>query len=68
MAKSGLPNSWEALFLMSEADFSPLTVDKATARLKTETTDKGKSAVLSRLVELLEDGISESEFLEELKK
>ena len=68
MAKNGLPNSLEALLLMSDSDFTPSTVDTVIARLKRATTDFEKNKVLDRMVELLENGISEADFLKELEK
>ena len=68
MAKNGLPNSLEALLLMADSDFSPSTVDTVIARLKRATTDLEKSKILDRMVELLENGISEADFLKELEK
>lgn len=68
MAKSGLPDTLAALLLMSEADFSPSTVDAAAAQLYRAKTDGEKDRVLSRQVELLENGISEADFLKELEK
>lgn len=68
MAKRGLPASWEALLLMSEADFSPSTVDAAADQLYRAKTDPEKNIVLNRMVEMLENEISEAEFLKEVAK
>ena len=68
MAKNGLPNTLAALILMSEADFSPSTLRAATAQLKRAKTDPEKKAVLEKQVELLENGISEADFLKEVAK
>ena len=68
MAKSGLPDTLAALLLMSEADFSPSTVDAAADQLYRAKTDAEKDRVLARQVELLENGISEADFLKELEK
>ena len=68
MAKSGLPNSWALLILMSEADFSPSTVDKVRERFAMEKTLEDRIPILNKLVELLENGISEADFLKELEK
>ena len=68
MAKNGLPDTLAALLLMSEADFSPSTVDAAADQLYRAKTDAEKDRVLARQVELLENGISEADFLKELEK
>ena len=68
MAKSGLPDTLAALLLMSEADFSPSTVDAAADQLYRAKTDEEKDRILSRQVELLESGISEADFLKEVAK
>ena len=67
MTLKGLPKSLVALILMSEADFAPSTVDAAAAQLYRAQTDSEKAKVLSKQVELLEAGISETEFLNFLK-
>ena len=68
MSKSGLPDTLAALLLMSEADFSLSTVDAAADQLYRAKTDGEKDRLLSRQVELLENGISEADFLKELEK
>ena len=68
MAKNGLPDTLAALLLMSEADFSPSTVDAAADQLYRAKTDAEKDRVLARQVEFLENGISEADFLKELEK
>ena len=68
MAKNGLPGTLAALLLMSEADFSPSTVDAAADQLHRAKTNAEKDHVLTRQVELLENGISEADFLKELAK
>ena len=68
MAKNGLQNSWGLYILMSEADFSPSTVDAVIARFKQEPNVAKRTPILNNLVELLENGISEADFLKELEK
>lgn len=68
MAKSGLPDTLAALLLMSEAEFSPSTVDAVIARFKQEPNVAKRTPILNNLVELLENGISEADFLRELEK
>ena len=68
MAKNGLPDTLAALLLMSEADFAPSTVDAAADQLYRAETDPEKDRVLARQVELLENGISEADFLKEVAK
>ena len=68
MAKNGLPDTLAALPLMSEAGFSPSTVDAAADQLHRAKTDEEKDRVLSGQVELLENGISEADFLKEVAK
>ena len=68
MAKNGLPDTLAALLMMSEADFSPSTVDAAADQFYRAKTDAEKDRVLAKQVELLENGISEADFLKEVAK
>ena len=68
MDMTGLPNSFVALVLMSEAGFGRSTVFMAAAQLERAKTDPEKDRVLARQVELLKSGISEADFRRELEK
>lgn len=68
MAKSGLPDSLEVGLLMADRDFTSTTAWKVLELLEAAKSLEEHNNLSARLVNLLETGISEADFLKELEK